>query len=361
MIKTLAARPARRWGDVTRTLPLTLIVAALTVLLIMTVTLAVTIGPIPLPMMQVWNIAWVQLFGGTGDWTPAQASIVWLLRLPRVLVGAVVGAGLATVGVAMQALVRNPLADPYVLGVSSGASVGAVLALGMGWFAFAGAYAVSGAAFAGATGALALVFLVAHAGGALSPLRLVLAGLACSYTLSGLASIITLTSSNRELARLALEWLLGSVAGSQWSDLGLPVAGLLVGIVFLLLSARPLNALLLGDETAATLGIDVTKLRRSLFVVLSLVTGVMVAVSGAIGFLGLVVPHVSRMLVGTDHRRLLPVAALLGAIFLVWVDVVARMLFAPIELPVGVITAVLGGPFFIWMLVTQRWRTKESA
>lgn len=163
------------------------------------------------------------------------------------------------------------------------------------------------------------------------------------------------------MASLALEWLLGSVAGSQWSDLGLPAIVVIVGIAFLLLSARALNALLLGDETAATLGIDVTRLRRILFLVLSLITGVMVAVSGAIGFVGLVVPHIARMLVGTDHRRVLPTAALLGAIFLVWVDVVARMLFAPIEIPVGVITAVLGGPFFIWMLATQRWRTKDRS
>lgn len=336
-----------------------MVVTALGVVLFVTVTWAVTIGPVPLAVTKVWSIAWSQMFGGSGDWTPAQANIVWLLRFPRVLVAAVLGAGLATVGVAMQALVRNPLADPYVLGVSSGASVGAVLALGLGWFAFAGAYAVSGAAFAGAVLALVVVFLVAHTGGSLSPLRLVLAGLACSYSLSGLASMITLTSSNRELARLALAWLLGSVSGSQWSDLSLPTVALLVGIGFLLLAARALNALLLGDETAATLGIDVTRLRRVMFLVLSLVTGVMVAVSGAIGFVGLVIPHVARMLVGTDHRRVLPVAALLGAIFLVWVDVAARMLFAPIELPVGVITSVLGGPFFIWMLATQRWRTKD--
>jgi iron complex transport system permease protein len=346
-------RPAATWRRAVADAPLSAWLGLLAAALFLSVTFAVTIGPVPLPMLKVWNIAWVQVFGGQADWTPAEGNIVWLLRFPRVLMAGVVGASLATVGVAMQALVRNPLADPYVLGVSSGASVGAVLVLGFGWFAFAGLYAVSAAAFAGAILSFLLVFLVARIGGELSPLRLVLAGLACSYSFSGLTSLITLTSSNRELARVALEWLLGSVAGTSWSDLGIPTIVLLAGVGFLLLNARSLNSLLMGDETAATLGVDVTRFRYGLFVVLSLVTGVAVAASGAIGFVGLVVPHVARMLVGTDHKRVLPVAALLGAIFLIWVDVGARMLFAPVELPVGIITSVIGGPFFVWMLATR--------
>jgi len=336
------------------------LVAALAVGLFATMTAAVAIGPVPLPAHRVWQIVLAQLFAGEGDWSAAQANIVMMLRLPRVLLAGMVGAGLAAVGVTMQAVVRNPMADPYILGISSGASVGAVLVLGLGWLAFAGAFAVSLGAFLGAMLALVLVYLVAHAGATISPLRLVLAGMAASYTLSGLTSLIVLTSPDRELARQAMEWILGSLAGAGWSDLGLPAAALVAGTGMLILQARALNALMTGDETAATLGIEVTRVRRTLFLLASLLTGVMVAVSGAIGFVGLVIPHIVRMLVGTDHRRVLPVAVLGGAIFLIWVDVGARMAFAPVELPVGVITALLGGPFFIYMLATQRGRRGES-
>ncbi|WP_083989100.1 FecCD family ABC transporter permease [Devosia geojensis] len=336
------------------------IVGLLVAGLLATVTAAVAIGPVPLPAHRVWQIIFAQIVGGEGDWSAAQANIVLMLRLPRVLLAAMVGAGLAAVGVTMQAVVRNPMADPYILGISSGASVGAVSVLGLGWLAFAGVFAVSLGAFAGAMLALLIVYLVAHAGGTISPLRLVLAGMACSYTLSGLTSLIVLTSPDRELARQAMEWILGSLAGASWSDLGVPAAVLALGTGLLLLRARALNALMVGDETAATLGIEVTQVRRTLFLLASLLTGVMVAVSGAIGFVGLVIPHIVRMLVGTDHRRVLPVAVLGGAIFLIWVDVGARMLFAPVELPVGVITALIGGPFFVYMLATQRVRRKES-
>ncbi|TGG93848.1 iron ABC transporter permease [Natronospirillum operosum] len=345
-------------ASVTGSLPV--LIPILVAGLFLTLTLAVTIGPVDLDMRTVWSIVAAKTFGFTGEWTQSQENIVWMLRLPRVLLAAVVGAGLAVVGVAMQAVVRNPLADPYILGVSSGASVGAVAVLGLGWLAGMGAFAVSAGAFAGALAAFAVVFLVASAGGALSPLRLILAGMAVSYTFSGLTSLIVMTSDNRELARAAMEWLLGSFGGARWSNLGLPALVLLVGTGYLALNARRLNALLVGDETAATLGVDVTKLRRTLFIVLSLLTGVMVAVSGAIGFVGLVIPHIVRMVVGSDHRRVVPVSILTGAIFLVWVDVGARMIFAPVELPVGVITALLGGPFFLWMLATQRWKLKGA-
>jgi iron complex transport system permease protein len=342
-------------------LPFPLVVGGLAVGLALSLTLAVAIGPVPLPAPLVWQIALAQLTGAEGDWSAAQSNIVWMIRFPRALLAMFVGGGLAAVGVTMQAVVRNPLADPYILGVSSGASVGAVLVLGLGWFAFAGAFAVSFGAFAGAIAAFAIVFLVAQAGGQMSPLRLVLAGMACSYTLSGLTSLIVLTSDNRELARQAMEWLLGSIAGAQWPDLGLPALMLAAGTIYLVLHKRALNAMLMGDETATTLGIDVARTRRRLFIIVSLLTGVMVAVSGAIGFIGLVIPHVVRMVVGTDHGRVLPVSVLLGAILLIWVDVIARMAFAPIELPVGVITALLGGPFFIWMLATQSWRQKDRS
>lgn len=345
-----------------------LLLVGLTVLLLLSVTMGVTLGPVAIPVGTVWLIVMAQSLRVLADlttlplsewirieetWSTAQLNIVWLIRFPRVLLGLFVGAGLAVVGVTMQALVRNPLADPYILGISSGASVGAVSVLAFGVFAFAGVYALSFGAFFGALLTFFIVFLMAQRHGRILPTRLVLSGVAVAYFFSGLSSFITLTSDNRELARAVLAWLLGSLAGTDWTELMLPVVVLTIGSLALTLQARSLNALIVGDETAATLGVDTTRFRRQLFVTVSLITGTMVAVSGAIGFIGLIIPHVVRLLVGTDHRRVLPIAIFVGGIFLIWVDIIARTAFAPTELPVGVITSLLGGPFFLWMLNQQ--------
>ncbi|MEM7797809.1 MAG: iron ABC transporter permease [Chloroflexota bacterium] len=325
----------------------------LAVALLVSVTLAISIGPVPIPPLSVWQITLYRMgLIDQGSWSLAHENIVWLIRMPRTLMAIFVGGGLAVVGVTMQALVRNALADPYLLGISSGASVGAVLAIGLGAFAFAGVYAVSAGAFLGAMLAFVLVFVLAQQNGRVTPQRFILAGLAISYVFSGLTSFITLTSDDRELAEQLLSWLLGSLARADWIDLTLPALVLAVGTLFLLLQARSLNSLAMGDETAATLGVELDKLRRQLFVVASLVTGVMVAVSGAIGFIGLMIPHIVRLLFGVDHRWVLPISLFVGAIFLIWVDVFARSAFAPQELPVGVITALLGGPFFLWLMYT---------
>ncbi|CBL46223.1 ABC transporter, permease component [gamma proteobacterium HdN1] len=279
-----------------------------------------------------------------------QYQIVWNLRLPRVLLAALVGAGLAVVGAIMQAMVRNPLADPYLLGTSSGASVGAVCVLAWGSFGIGGTYAMFASAFFGSLIATAAVYFLARTGGQLSSIRLILSGVAVAYMLSGLTSLIILTSGDRGLATSVLTWILGSLAGTQWDTLALPAITLAVGLFWAMAKARTLNALLLGEEMATTLGVETQRQLRKAFVVVSLLTAVMVAVSGTIGFVGLVIPHIVRMLVGTDHRRLLPVSALAGAVFLVLVDLASRTLFAPTEVPVGVITALIGGPFFMWML-----------
>ncbi len=331
-------------------------VTGLSLLLLISLTLAITLGPVEISAWTAWRIAAfeaAQSFGlvpQRGDWSTSQHHIVWLIRMPRVLLAALVGAGLAVVGVTMQAIVRNPLADPYLLGVSSGAAVGAVSVLAYGALAFAGTYALPLGAFAGALLACVAVYLLAHSSGRLLASRLILGGVAIGYCLGGVTSLIVLTADQRELANSVLTWTLGSLAGTQWDELGLPAAVLFVGTVWLVLQARALNALLAGDETAATLGVDTTRMRRVLFVIVSLLTAVMVAVSGPIGFVGLIMPHLTRMLVGTEHRRVLPTAAFIGAIFLVWVDVFARISFAPSEVPLGVITSLIGGPFFVWML-----------
>ncbi len=334
--------------------------ALLLALLAASLTLAITLGPVRIGAGQAWHIAAHELARqlgvalSPGDWSLSQQQIVWRVRMPRVLLAALAGSGLALVGVAMQAMVRNPLADPYLLGVSSGASVGAVLVLALGALAFAGELALPLGAFGGALIACTAVYFLAMSGGRLLASRLILGGVAIAYCLGGLTSLIVMTSGQRDLANSVLVWTMGSLAGARWDDLGLPALLLLAGIALLLAQARTLNALLAGEETAATLGVDTTRTRRWMFVLVSLVTGVLVALTGPIGFVGLVVPHVARMLVGAEHRRVLPVSALVGAIFLVWVDVVSRVSFAPAELPVGVITSLIGGPFFVWMLYQRR-------
>ncbi len=327
---------------------------AMVVMLLISMTLAVMIGPVPISPLRVWQIALSQMFPKvTGDWTQAQVQIVWLIRFPRVLLAFFVGAGLSVVGVTMQALVRNPLADPFILGISSGASVGAVLAILFGVFSFFGVYALSVGAFLGALLAFFVVFFLAQRQGRISATRLVLAGVAMSYLFSAVTSFLTIKSGTGEAARRVLFWLLGGLSGTKWTDLTLPMIALLLGLGYLLLQARSLNALLIGEETARTLGTDTDNFRKQLFLVTSLLTGVIVAVSGVIGFVGLMIPHSVRFLIGSDHRRVLPVSLLLGGIFLIWADVLARTLVAPEEIPVGIITALFGAPFFIWLMQGQ--------
>jgi iron complex transport system permease protein len=206
------------------------------------------------------------------------------------------------------------------------------------------------AAFAGAVGALGLVYFLSRAGGQITTTRLVLAGVAVAYVLSAVTSLMLLTAETGDQARQVLTRLLGGLGGAQWDSLWLPMAVVLLGLVYLLAQARTLNVLLAGDEAAVTMGVDANRFRVATFVLASLMTGVLVAVSGPIGFVGLILPHGVRLLVGSDHRRALPAAALAGASFLVLADVAARTLASPQEIPVGVLTALCGGPFFLWLI-----------
>lgn len=342
--------PGRQWDARFPAVVLGLLAA-----LLVTLTLAVTIGPVAIAPLTVWQIAVSRVTGlASGEWSAAHENIVWLIRFPRVLLAAVVGAGLAVVGVAMQATVRNPLADPYILGVSSGASVGAVLVILFGVFQFFGIYSLSVAAFLGAVLTFIVVLTLAQHRGTLSPVRLILVGVALSYVLSATTSFMVFRADEAEGIRSVLFWLMGSVAGAKWSYLTLPLLVLLIGTIYLVLQARPLNALVAGEETAVSLGVDTNRFRRVLMVVAAMMTGVMVALAGAIGFVGLMMPHTVRLFVGSDHRRVLPVSLLAGAIFLVWVDVLARTVVQPEEMPLGVITAFLGGPFFLWLMRRRR-------
>nr|WP_051765988.1 iron ABC transporter permease [Saccharothrix syringae] len=322
----------------------------LVVVLAGSVVCGVALGPVSVPFGDVLRYLRAAATGGVVEAAEAGPyRIVWDIRLPRVLLAAVVGAGLSAVGVAIQAVVRNALADPYVLGISSGASVGATAVATTGLFASLGVYALSTAAFLSALVAMVLVYLVAGRGG-LTPLRLVLTGTALAHGFSAVAMLLVFQSPRGEAARAAMFWLLGSLGGVTWASVPVAAAVVVAGTAYLVGRAGHLNALSLGDETATTLGVDVARTRRALFAVTAAMTGVLVAVSGAVGFVGLMLPHLVRLTVGADHRRVLAVAPLAGACFLIWVDVAARLLAAPEELPLGVITAALGVPCFVFLM-----------
>ena len=315
-------------------------------LLILTLGLSLFWGAVPLSPGHVLDA----LLAGPQS-TSRAATIVWQLRMPRALLAVAVGGGLSVVGVAMQALVRNPLAEPYVLGVSSGASAGASLFyLGFLPPLLSDRLSLSLAAFIGASVAIAVVFSVARSGPRLSTARLLLAGVAVSAFLGALTAFVLYASPEPGKLRAVLFWLLGSLTGARWSTVWLPLIASWAGALCLWVLARPLDALLTGEEPAHALGVSVERLKLVLLSLTALVTGTLVASSGVIGFVGLIIPHAVRLLVGSSHRRVVPLAFGLGAAFLLMADVVARTVLTGQEVPVGVLTALCGVPFFLVLL-----------
>lgn len=326
--------------------------AALFVVLIASVVVAIGLGSAVVTPGDTARLLWAALSGGSIDADEVTTyQIIWQIRTPRVLLAALVGAGLSAVGVAIQALVRNALADPFVLGVSSGASVGAVGVTVTGGLAALGIYAVSAGAFIGALVASVLVYVAsASRGGGLAPLRLVLTGVAMALGFQAVMSVIIYFAPDSEATSMVLYWTMGSFGAATWGALPVVAVSVLLGLAVLHRYSRALDVLALGDETATSLGISPDRHRKGLLLLASLITGVMVAVSGAISFVGLVMPHLVRMVVGATHARVLAVAPLVGAVFMVWVDLVSRTLVAPRELPLGVITALVGVPVFIALM-----------
>jgi iron complex transport system permease protein len=322
----------------------------LTLLLAASVIVAVTVGPAGLSPADVWASVLAHLGVGEPTLTPLRDGIVWELRMPRVLTAAAVGAGLALCGVVMQALTRNPLADPYLLGLSSGASVGAVIVIVLGV-----GILLPVAAFVGALVALAATLgLASAAAGRLTPTRTVLAGLAVTSVFGAITSLVIFWSATGDSYREILNWLLGSLAGTDWTSVAIAGGAVIVVGVPLIASARTLDAFAFGDTAAAALGVHVGRSRLLLLTGTALLTGALVSVSGSIGFIGLILPHAVRLLVGSRHRALLPLSAIAGALFLVWADTGARTLFDPRELPVGILTALIGGPVFAVLLLRGR-------
>jgi iron complex transport system permease protein len=311
------------------------------------VTLAPLVGSTSIDLRRAFD--WSVPFADNVD-----AQIFFVARLPRTLAGALVGAALATAGVVFQGLLRNPLATPFTLGVSSGAALGAMLAITFDWtLGLAGVSAVPAAGFVGAAGAVSIVYALARAHRrGLSTDVLLLAGVTLNAFFSALILCVQYFADFADAYR-TLRWLMGDLDVSSYQPIvtSLPLLLLAFGVFAWL--ARPLNLLSLGTDSAETRGLAVTSAQRRAFFSASLATGAAVSVGGPVGFIGIIVPHLVRLLVGSDHRVVLPASALFGAAFLVGCDVVARTLIAPVEIPVGVITALIGGPFFLWLLVRK--------
>ncbi len=332
-------------------------------LLVVSVILGIGLGPVSIRFSDVYRVMFHRLSGiFTGQTAPLESirestqNIVWFLRAPRVLLGALIGAALTLSGVGMQAFTKNPLAEPYVLGISSGASLGAVLAMLLGVSVpVLGKLSVSMGAFAGALVSILLVYLLAKSRGSVTPLRLILVGVAVSAMFQAFTNYIVYTAPDDAAVREATFWMLGGLGSAEWEDL--PLLLCLVPPAFLLMLAlsKSLNAMMMGDSSAITLGVNLNVVRNLLIVITALLTASSVAVSGCIGFVGLVIPHLVRSVVGPDHRKLIPISMLTGAIFLIWVDVGARMIKPPAELPIGILTAFLGAPLFLWMIRVRRY------
>lgn len=326
-----------------------LVALLLLVLTAVSIIYSVNIGSESLDSQAVWEVMRAHLNGGISD-NKAVEAIVWELRLPRAILAVVVGAGLGLAGSGMQTLVRNPLADPYLLGVSAGASVGATAVITFGFLSGFGLWAISLGALIGSIGAALAVYLVAMAQGGLTPIRLVLSGVVLSAAFSAMASFLVFKGPDPRAAQSVLFWLLGSVSGAHWDRLFLPTVVVIGCFALLMLGHNWLDALAWGPDAAAALGVPVNLVRQGLFVILAVLVGVLVAVSGGIGFVGLVIPHLCRMLVGSMHRRLLPLTATFGGLFLLWVDVASRVIAAPAEVPLGVVTGLIGAPVFLFIM-----------
>ena len=329
-------------------------------LLVFSLLAAVTFGSTDIPISDVYGVISRKLYhlvflgdSGWGDGSLFRA--VWYIRLPRLILAMAIGAGLATCGVVMQAIVKNPLADPYVLGISSGASLGATSAILLGVGAAFGSNSVGVMAFLGAFVVSLAVVGLANIGGRANSVKLLLAGTALSSVCSAFSNFIVYIAHDKEGIQTVTYWMMGALGGATWEIDGTVLLVVLAGIVFFLTQYRTLNLMLLGDETSITLGTDLHKWRQLYLLVCAAIVGFSVYAAGMIGFVGLVIPHVVRMLYGTDHKRLLPISALVGAIFLIWADVACRTILPGQELPIGILTSMIGAPCFIYLMARKRY------
>jgi len=335
-----------------------LVMLLLAVLLVLAFLWALSIGTVKLSFVQIYEGIVNQFTSGMAIETAGQGpvhDIIWLLRLPRLVLAALVGMGLSVCGVIMQAVVKNPLADPYILGISSGASLGATAAILLGIGVALGENFVGIAAFIGAFAMSLGVLFISNLGGRSNSIKLLLGGMALSAVCGAFSSFIVYFANNKEGMQSIAYWMMGSFAGAKWENLMIIAPIIILAVLFLWTQSRMLNLMLLGDESALTLGTDLHIYRQIYLLVSSLIVGFVVYSAGMIGFVGLVVPHVIRMLVGTDHKKLIPVAALTGAIFLVVADGLCRVIIPRTELPIGILISLIGAPCFVYLMIKKTY------
>lgn len=336
-----------------------LICMLMMVLLVAVMILGINLGAVDLRPDWIFKIIVNNITGKEVypvEWAKSAQSIVWGMRFPKVIVCACVGAGLSLTGILMQAMTRNSLADPYILGISSGASTGATAILLMaGAFPALQGMSVGAGAFLGAMTSSVIVLVLGGASGRFNPGKLVLSGVAVSAIFSAVTNLLIFMSPDKRKVSSALFWMQGSFSSAKWEDVLPALLTLAIIFVIALMVNRSLDTLLLGEDIAITVGVNVQAMKLLIVISSSLVTAIMVSISGSIGFVGLVIPHVARTIIGTVHKRLIPFAILLGAIFMVLADMFSRVVVAPSELPIGVVTALLGAPFFLAMLRKSRY------
>ena len=335
-----------------------LIMLLLAVLLVLAFLWALSIGTVKLSFVQIYEGIVNQFTSGMAIETAGQGpvhDIIWLLRLPRLVLASLVGMGLSVCGVIMQAVVKNPLADPYILGISSGASLGATAAILLGIGVALGENFVGIAAFIGAFAMSLGVLFISNLGGRSNSVKLLLAGMALSAVCGAFSSFIVYFANNKEGMQTIAYWMMGSFAGAKWETLAVIGPIVVLAVMFFWTQSRMLNLMLLGDESALTLGTDLHIYRQIYLLVSSLIVGFVVYAAGMVGFVGLVVPHVIRMLVGTDHKKLIPVSALTGAVFLVIADGLCRVIIPRTELPIGILISLIGAPCFVYLMIKKTY------
>ena len=317
--------------------------------------LVLTVGSVTIPFKTVWQIliSHLPFINLRINWSATTDMIITGIRLPRILMAGVAGMALGTAGATYQGLFRNPLADPYLIGVAQGAALGAVVGFILPW-TFGGNYLIPILAFIGALAAVSVVYLIARVGRKLPITTLILAGVAIGSLLMSVAAYLTMISADK--VRSILSWMMGSLSNSSWDQLRIISPYIAIGLVVIFLFARPLNVMQLDEEQAQQLGVHVERTKLILLAAATLITAAAVCFVGTIGFVGIIVPHMVRLIWGPDHRLLLPLSAITGAILLILADTASRTLMSPSEIPVGVITAFLGAPFFLFLLK----RTKKA-
>ena len=316
---------------------------------------ACAFGSSHVPLMTVLRVLGQQLFGIDSELiTTADVYIVWNLRFPRAMLAFAVGGGLAVAGGAMQSITRNVMADPYVLGISSGALALVSIGFLAGGVLTQTSWFIPSLAFVGALGALMLVFAIGGFSNASSPTKLVLSGMAVSITLNAVAQYCIYHQQSGNQASSIVNWTMGSLGGVRWDELWIPFVGCIVCAMYFTRHARAFDLIALGDETAISLGTNTQSIKRTSLVLVAVISGFSVASCGIIGLVGFMIPHVVRFLIGTEHRRAFPVSFVIGGIFLILMDVLARTVLAPSEVPVGIFTALCGGPYFVWLLRKNR-------